>query len=85
MAEKDGYVLDAGEFSNAGQISDTGDIKTANDGKTVLIPQPSTDPDDPLNWSQIKKHVHLCVIGFIAFLPDYASSTGAVTNLVQPK
>lgn len=31
--------------------SDSGSLKTTTDGKTVLIPQPSDHPDDPLNWS----------------------------------
>jgi hypothetical protein len=31
------------------------DIKLAKDGKTVLIPQPSDDPDDVLNWKSGKK------------------------------
>ncbi|KAF2454738.1 major facilitator superfamily domain-containing protein [Lineolata rhizophorae] len=39
-------------------------LKHAKDGKTVLIPQPSDDQNDPLNWSWIKKH---CV--FLALLP----------------
>jgi hypothetical protein len=38
--------------ANAG----TKDIKLANDGKTVLIPQPSDDPDDVLNWKSGKKY-----------------------------
>jgi hypothetical protein len=29
-------------------------IKTAKDGHTILIPQPSEDLSDPLNWSLIK-------------------------------
>ena len=31
--------------------STSGGYKLANDGKTVLIPQPSDDPNDPLNVS----------------------------------
>jgi hypothetical protein len=34
---------------------DAKDIKLAKDGKTVLIPQPSDDPDDVLNWKPGKK------------------------------
>jgi hypothetical protein len=33
----------------------TKNIKIAKDGKTVLIPQPSDDPDDVLNWKSGKK------------------------------
>lgn len=32
------------------------DIKLAKDGRTVLIPQPSDDPDDVLNWPRGKKY-----------------------------
>lgn len=32
------------------------DVKLASDGKTVLIPQPSDDPNDVLNWSAGKKY-----------------------------
>jgi hypothetical protein len=39
-------------FANAG----TKDIKLASDGRTVLIPQPSDDPDDVLNWKAGKKY-----------------------------
>ena len=55
----------------------------ANDGKTVLIPQPSSDPNDSLNWSWQKKHTILFVIAATAFLPDYGSATGAVTLIPQ--
>jgi hypothetical protein len=60
-----------------------GHLKTAKDGHTVLIPQPSEDPQDPLNWSPVKKHVILFIISFAAFLPDYGSATGAVTLIPQ--
>lgn len=60
-----------------------GNLKTAKDNHTVLIPQPSDDPRDPLNWSPVKKHVILFIISFAAFLPDYGSATGAVTLIPQ--
>lgn len=60
-----------------------GNLKTAAGGQTILIPQPSDDPQDPLNWSTVKKHVILLIISFAAFLPDYGSATGAVTLIPQ--
>lgn len=60
-----------------------GNLKTAHGGNTVLIPQPSDDPQDPLNWSTVKKHIILFIISFAAFLPDYGSATGAVTLIPQ--
>ncbi len=72
--EKEGYVIDA----------ESGDgVKVAKDGHTRLIPQPSDDPNDPLNWSWGTKHLVLFIVSITAFLPDYGSATGAVTLLLQ--
>jgi hypothetical protein len=57
--------------------------KLANDGHTILIPQPSSDAADPLNWSWGKKHLILLIISWTALLPDYGSATGAVTLIPQ--
>ncbi|KZT19176.1 MFS general substrate transporter [Neolentinus lepideus HHB14362 ss-1] len=81
--EKDGYVLDAKQAENEYHEQA---LKVARDGHTVLIPQPSDDPDDPLNWSTAKKHAILFIVGATALLPgqsDYGSATGAVTLLQQ--
>jgi hypothetical protein len=37
-------------------VADATDVKLARDGKTVLIPQPSDDLDDVLNWTTGKKY-----------------------------
>jgi hypothetical protein len=50
--------------------------KLAKDGRTRLIPQPSDDPNDPLNWTSLKKHLVLGIIALTALLPDYGSATG---------
>lgn len=73
--ENEGYVLDA--------ESDGSGLKLAKDGHTRLIPQPSDDPRDPLNWSWNKKHMILFIVAATAFLPDYGSATGAVTLIPQ--
>jgi MFS family permease len=49
----------------------------------IRLPQPSDDPEDPLNWSWAKKHAILFTISAVAFLPDYGSSIGAVTLIPQ--
>ena len=72
------HNLDVKELGAEGQ-----GLQTADDGKTVLIPQPSSDPNDPLNWSRLKKHAILFVITVVAFLPDFGSSIGIVTLLPQ--
>ncbi|KAJ5815642.1 hypothetical protein N7474_007419 [Penicillium riverlandense] len=75
--EREGYVLSAQD------VQTRRELKTTSDGQTILIPQPSDSPYDPLNWSQYKKHLVLIVISCTAFLPDYGSATGAVTLDVQ--
>ena len=72
------HVLDIKELGPEGQ-----GLQTASDGKTVLIPQPSSDFNDPLNWSSLKKHLTLLVIAMVSFLPDFGSSIGVITLLPQ--
>lgn len=68
--------LEKGQFGN---------LKLASDGHTVLIPQPSSDPNDPLNWSWRKKHLMLAVISMTAFLGDFGSAAGIPLIVVQGK
>jgi hypothetical protein len=72
----EGYVIDASDPEHA-------NLKRARDGHTILLPQPSSDPHDPLNWSRFRKHLILIIISMTAILPDYGSATGAVTLLPQ--
>ncbi|KAF2773020.1 MFS general substrate transporter [Teratosphaeria nubilosa] len=46
-------------------------VKTTQDG-IILVPQPSDDPDQPLNWSFLKKHLALAVLILETF---FAKST----------
>ncbi|KAI9690986.1 MAG: hypothetical protein M1822_008606 [Bathelium mastoideum] len=74
----DGYVIDASLYrDNAARL------KTTSDGKIVLIPQPSDDPNDPLNWSKSKKIWVLAIITYTAFLPDYTSGAGNILPIPQ--
>jgi len=75
FTEAEGYVVDDDEGG--------GGYKLAKDGKTRLIPQPSDDPHDPLNWSWFKKNLTLFIVSWAAFMPDYGSATGAVALLAQ--
>lgn len=69
LGEREGYVLNA-ELGHA----DTRHLKTSRDGRTILIPQPSDDPNDPLNWSQTKKNLILLVVSCTGTsFPTYAS------------
>ena len=60
-------------------------VKVAADGCTVLIPQPSDNVDDPMNWPQRKKNVVLFVITCISFLSDFTSSQGIAALVPQVK
>ncbi|KAL9093484.1 MAG: hypothetical protein Q9165_003879 [Trypethelium subeluteriae] len=74
----EGYVLNASLYKDGATR-----LKKTHDGSTVLIPQPSESPDDPLNWNAEKKFYTLAVIAFVAFLPDYTAGTGIVTVIPQ--
>ena len=43
-------------------------LKKANDGHTILIPQPTDDPRDPLNWRPWKKWAVLLSISVASML-----------------
>ena len=77
LSNKNGYTLDATNF-DLGQ-----GLKLSQNRQTVLIPQPSGDPQDPLNWSQGRKNLILFIISATALLADYGSATGAVTLVPQ--
>ncbi|KAH0843811.1 MFS transporter [Fonsecaea pedrosoi] len=51
-------------------------LKLAADGHTVLIPQPSDDPNDPLNWSWFKKHAFLVAASICTFSSDFGITVG---------
>lgn len=40
------------------------------------MPQPSDDPNDPLNWSWAKKHIILFIVALAAFGGDFGSGAG---------
>lgn len=80
IGETNGYIVDVSLIKDKTLVEH---LKLAPDGRTILIPQPSQDPNDPLNWSWFKKHLILIIISATAFLPDYGSATGAVALLPQ--
>jgi hypothetical protein len=56
--------------------SDVSQLKTTKDGTTVLIPQPSDDPEDPLNWSWAKKNLVFMTLLPGCFLTDWVITWG---------
>ncbi|MCJ1393458.1 hypothetical protein MMC18_006333 [Xylographa bjoerkii] len=69
--------------TTAGEKGDPSEIRLAKDGHTVLIPQPSDDPNDPLNWSWRKKHIILFIVALSAFCGDFGSGAGISTIVLQ--
>ena len=66
--EEHGYVLDVEVLKEL--TPNWQSYQLTPDGKTVLIPQPSSDHNDPLNWTKTKKHIILFVIAATAYVPD---------------
>jgi hypothetical protein len=79
--DSDVVLLDTGAAHlESGQLAN---LKLAKDGHTVLIPQPTSDPNDPLNWSWKRKHLMLAVVSLTAFLGDYGSGAGIPLIVLQ--
>ncbi|GAA6061104.1 hypothetical protein JCM10212_006135 [Sporobolomyces blumeae] len=51
-------------------------LKTNRKGTKILWPQPSDDPNDPQNWSPVKKNIQLVILTMAAFVPDFCSGIG---------
>jgi hypothetical protein len=51
--------------------------------QTVLVPQPSEDPEDPLNWSWWKKHAVLLTTSILAGNGDFSLCIGFPAILPQ--
>lgn len=75
IGEEQGYVLDEALLKEKLGLAADAQLKKAPDG-TVLIPQPSDDPRDPLNWSPWKKRSVMIMLAIVAFTSDYSAATG---------
>ncbi len=82
VGESDGYILDEAAIREKYKLARDVPLKKSTDGK-VLIPQPTDDPEDPLNWTRLKKALILLVIGINAATSDYSAATGASALIVQ--
>ena len=71
--DKEDYAEGHGDFQVT-LIPGAKDIKLAKDGKTVLIPQPSDDADDVLNWKPGKKFRVLLSLVFASLVTDQIPS-----------
>ena len=49
-------------FDNEVHVENTAHLKHAPDGKTILAPQPSDSPNDPLNWPTWRKDAMFAIL-----------------------
>ncbi|EEU34431.1 uncharacterized protein NECHADRAFT_97473 [Fusarium vanettenii 77-13-4] len=73
---------EAGVLLNVERADGTS-LRLAEDGHTVLLPQPTDDPDDPLNWSSTRKHLILLVVAWAALTSDFTSAAGSAPVILQ--
>jgi hypothetical protein len=69
--------------SESGSSDTSGELKTTKNGTTVLIPQPSDDPEDPLNWSWLKKNAVFMSLLPGCFLTDWVITWGTTLFELQ--
>lgn len=82
VGETEGYVLDEAQLKEKLGLAPDVALKKSKGG-VVLIPQPTEDPEDPLNWSRWKKTLILLVIAVNACTADYSAATGASALIPQ--
>ncbi|KAG1854769.1 major facilitator superfamily domain-containing protein [Suillus tomentosus] len=60
-------------------------LKLSPDGLKVLWPQPADDPNDPQNWTDFRKTVHLIIITMSGVVPDFDGGIGiaSIFSLAQ--
>ncbi|KAL6925675.1 Major facilitator superfamily transporter [Hanseniaspora valbyensis] len=64
-----------------GGAADGSQLKRDSKSGTVLMPQPSDSPNDPLNWSQLRKFSHFALMTFItAFTAATSNDAGAAQD-----
>ncbi|KAG2355312.1 major facilitator superfamily domain-containing protein [Suillus spraguei] len=60
-------------------------LKLSPDGSKVLWPQPADDPNDPQNWTDFRKNMHLIIITMSAVVPDFDSAIGIASIFALAK
>jgi len=66
------------------ELEDAAHLKRAKDGIIILVPQPSDDPDDPLNWPIWRRDMitfFLCLMSIIASTVSPLMAANTVTLL----
>ncbi|ERS98342.1 hypothetical protein HMPREF1624_05126 [Sporothrix schenckii ATCC 58251] len=74
MDTKHGVTVDAaGHHPSSSDKTDGPPLKCNKHG-IVLVPQPSDDPEDPLNWSFAKKHAAMFVLALESLLVKFSAT-----------
>ena len=60
------YLVESDSHNETSHLQRHGDI--------ILVPQPTTSPNDPLNWSSARKYWHLFLVCFITGLTAATSN-----------
>lgn len=82
VGETEGYFLNEVQLREKLGLGPDAVLKKGKND-VVLIPQPSDDPEDPLNWTPTKKALILVVLAVVACTADYSAATGASALLPQ--
>lgn len=82
LGEQHGYALDEAVLKSQLGLPADAVLKKDSTGR-VLIPQPSDDPNDPLNWPVWRKRLVLVMLAIASFTCDYSAATGASALLAQ--
>jgi hypothetical protein len=59
-------------------LSDSHRYKSKEKSDIVLVPQPTDDPNDPLNWPYYKKIGAMVAVSSMAIMPSWVIAGGAV-------
>ncbi|RMZ75251.1 hypothetical protein DV738_g5580, partial [Chaetothyriales sp. CBS 135597] len=82
VGEAEGYFLDEARLRQKLGLAPDAELKKSPKGD-LLIPQPTDDSQDPLNWSPWKKGVIMLVLTVNACTADYSAATGSSALLPQ--
>ncbi|KAF8202617.1 MFS general substrate transporter [Mycena galopus ATCC 62051] len=58
-----------------GSIDASSEVVKLDHKGLPLIPQPSDDPEDPLNWSRSQKYIVVCIAALVSFFGTFALAT----------
>ena len=72
-AEKGGALVPVQTIDPSGSVLNIGTVRLDPSG-SALIPNPTSDPLDPLNWSKGQKYICISIVCFFYFLFTYQTT-----------